>query len=162
MTTTNTSTASPPTVPASPILPTYGITRAEYWRRTDAAEDLAEQREQESTRLSKCFGSEILWHPDFTAGFVRSISCMGLHEVEAFLSNDLANGLNGGRPLDHADYRYLFDCLREGLADNPTPLAALRLARALAWVEQAADAPLPNAQPHLTASQPEAAPALAA
>ncbi len=137
------------------MLPTYGIPYAEYWNRIEAAEETAEQKKENH-------GREILWHPDFAVGCVQSFSCMPLHEVEPFFGGNLAQTLNVGRPLDRADYLYLADCLREGVADNPTPLAALRLARALAWVEQAAEALLPTAQPHLTAAPFEAAPALAA
>lgn len=154
--------AALPIASVEALLPTYGISSAEFWRRVDAAEDVEEQLEKESARRSKCFGYDILWHPDFATGCVRSVSCMGLYEIEPFLGGNLTQTLNVGRPLDRADYLYLADCLREGLADNPTPLAALRLARALAWVEQAADALLPSAQPHLAAALPEAAPALAA
>lgn len=147
---------------AEVLLPTYGISSAEYWRRTDTAEDMAEHKQQNGGRLDGAYGCDILWHPDFPVGCVRSISVMALHEIEAFLSGDLSQTLNVSRPLDRADYLYLADCLREGLVDNPTPLAALRLARALAWVEQAAEALLPTAQPRLTASLSEAVPALAA
>jgi hypothetical protein len=148
--------------PAEPLLPTYGIAYAEYWNRIEAAEELAAQKQQDSGRPNAAYGTEILWHPDFAVGCVRSLSCMPLHEVEPFFGGNLAQTLNVGRPLDRADFLYLADCLREGVADNPTPLAALRLARALAWVERATEALLLSEQPHLTASQFDAAPALVA
>lgn len=131
----------------SPLLPHYGITRAEYGRRLDAADDLALQMREKYNRPDAHYGYDIMWHPDFPAACVESFSQMDLSEVEYFLSGNLAKDFYRGQPLDYADYAYLADCLREGLADSPTPLAALRLTRALTWAEQAGAALLPTAPP---------------
>ncbi len=110
---------------------------AEYYRRTDLAEELEEQKRVQYDRPDGRYGREIMWHPSFPSEFVATLSNMPLYEVAAFLSSNPAKDFNAGRPLDFADYCYLADLLREGLASQPAPLAALRLERALALVKQA-------------------------
>jgi len=145
---------------APPVVSCFALPLAEYHRRTDAAEDLEEQMQAHYNNKG-AYGREILWHPVFSAEYVAVVSNLPLTEVSCW-HHGLDTWCHDKKPLDLLDYCYLADCLREGLANNPTPLAALRLARALAWIEQAAEELLPTAQPHLTADLPEAAPALAA
>ena len=108
----------------------------EYLRRVDLAEEAEERMQAHYDRPTAAYGREIMWHPVFATELIGSVSRMPLPEVAINLGN-LADDMNQGNDLDLADYCYLADCLREGLADNPTPLAALRLTRALTWVEQA-------------------------
>ncbi|MDO7886007.1 hypothetical protein [Hymenobacter cheonanensis] len=141
-----------------PAVSCYGLPHDEYHRRIDAAEDLQEQMQAQYNRPDGRYGREIMWHPAFADEYVASIGGTSLVEV-AVIHQKLASYYNQGRPLDLIDYGYLRDLLAEALADNPTPLAALRLARALAWVEQAGAALLAT-----QAAPPpsEAAPALSA
>jgi hypothetical protein len=114
----------------------YGLTTSEYHRRLDLAEDLEEQLRERHNHPDGRYGREIMWHPAFADDYVTLISETALTKV-TIICQGLAGYYNQGRPLDLIDYGYLRDLLIEALADNPTPLAALRLARALAWVEQA-------------------------
>lgn len=117
---------------------------AEWQHRTDLAEDAADALCEKHNRPEGRYGREILWHGLFPAEFVASLGNMPLPEITVWLSClD-----NEGQPLDLLDYAYLADVLREGLADNPAPLAALRLRRALTWIKQAGSQLLaPPAQP---------------
>lgn len=110
---------------------------AEHERRVELAEELEEQIQLRAGRPNGKYGREIMWHPLFAAEFTAAVSGMQLPLIAAYLGHGLARDMNQGRALNLADYAYLADCLREGQADNPAPLPALRLARALAWVEQA-------------------------
>lgn len=153
--------------PAAPLISCTALATAELHRRADLAESQQEAMQATYNRPSAVYGREIMWHPAYAAECVAQFSGMPLYEVGPWLLDCQADACNAGQALDLTDYGYLADVLREGLASNPTPLAALRLGRALAWVEQAGAALLPTAQGLLTASRPEAfatlaAPALAA
>lgn len=138
-----------------PTISCFALPVAEYHRRTDAAEQSEENKRIQNEKPDGNYGREIMWHPCFAAECVAIFSNMPLHEIGAWLLDCQATGLNEGRPLDLTDYCYLADVLREGLADNPTPLAALRLNRALVWVEQAGRALLPAPAPmHEPATAP--------
>jgi len=123
-------------VPVTLAISCYGLPYDEYHRRIDAAEDLQEQMQAQYNRPDGTYGREIMWHPAFPDEYVASVGGSSLVEVTV-IHQKLASYYNQGRPLDLTDYGYLRDLLAEALADNPTPLAALRLARALSWVEQA-------------------------
>jgi hypothetical protein len=125
-------TALPATVPA---LSCFALTLNQYCDRIDAAEELEDQM-QAHYNNKHAYGREILWHPAFAAEYIAMIGRMPLTEVACW-HGGLDTWCHDGKPLDLYDYAYIADLLREGLADNPTPLAALRLNRALAWVEQA-------------------------
>jgi len=121
---------------AVPAISCFLLPKAQYFSRLDAAEEREENLQVRYNRGTGRYGLEIMWHPSFSAEYVAVMSKMPLHEISTW-QDELASWANGGQELDLIDYCYLADVLREGLADNPTPLAALRLARALAWVEQA-------------------------
>lgn len=127
--------------PAAPAISCFALPQKQADSRVDAAEDYVEQmclhygRPVEKASTSN-FARETMWCPAFPAEYVALISKMPLHEI-ALWGQSLAGWANHNKPLDLVDYCYLADVLREGLADTPAPLAALRLARALAWVEQA-------------------------
>jgi hypothetical protein len=121
-----------------PALSCFALTLTEYCDRLDAAAELEEQL-QARYNNQHTYGREILWHPAFAAEYVHIIGRMPLTEVACW-HGGLDTWCHDRKPLDLYDYAYLADVLREGLADNPTPVAALRLNRALAWVEQAGTA----------------------
>lgn len=118
-----------------PAISCFALPLAEYERRTDAAETREEQLQTQYNNKG-AYGREILWHPAFSAEYVAIVSGMPLTEVACWHYH-LDTWCLDKQPLDLLDYCFLADSLREGLANNPTPLAALRLGRALAWVEQA-------------------------
>ena len=136
--------------PSDPALAT--LASHEWDRRTRAAEaheeELHQQYQNENT-----YGREILWHPLFPEEYVACVSKLPLAEV-AVMQTGLASWCNQDRPLDRYDYAYLTDVLREALASQPTELAALRLRRALACVEQASALLLPSSWPAATPDQP--------
>jgi hypothetical protein len=109
---------------------------AELHRRIDAAEEQEEAKRAQHGQLTTAYGREIMWHPAFATECVALLSNMPLWEIGPWLLDCHADLVNEGRTLDLTDYGYLADVLREGLASNPTPLAALRLERALTWVER--------------------------
>lgn len=130
--------------------------RGDVWaQRTEAAEAREEALQQQHGN-EHAYGREILWHPSFPEEYLALIERMPLREISDFHAH-LAGLFNQNRPLDAHDYAYLADVLREALADEPTPLAELRLRRALAWLEQVDTTP---ALPWPTPPTP-AAPALA-
>jgi hypothetical protein len=122
---------------AAPAISCFALPVAEYHRRLDAAEQQAEDKCTQYGKPEGQYGREIMWHRFFPAECVAMLSDMPLYEVGPWLLDCHADSHNDGNALDFIDYCYLADVLREGLANNPTPLAALRLNRALAWVEQA-------------------------
>lgn len=124
----------------APAISCFALPVAELHRRYDVAEAQEEDKRKQYDRPDGLYGREIMWHPSFPAECVAMLSNMPLHEVGPWMQDCHADSHNEGKPLDFTDYCYLADVLREGLAGNPTPLAALRLARALAWVEQAGSA----------------------
>jgi hypothetical protein len=142
-----------------PALSCFALTLAEYCDRVDAAKELEEQM-QAHYNNKHAYGREILWHPAFAAEYVAMIGKMPLTEVACWHSG-LDTWCHDSKPLDLLDYCFLADVLREGLADNPTPVAALRLNRALAWVEQAGTALLAQ-QAALLPQASEAVPHMAA
>ena len=125
-----------PQTSVAPAISCFALPDAEYNRRTDIAEEREEMLQVRYNRATGRYGLEIMWRPAFSAEYVAVVSKLPLHEISAW-QHGLASWANGEEPLDLIDYCYLADVLREGLADNPTQLAALRLERALAWVEQA-------------------------
>jgi hypothetical protein len=144
-----------------PAISCFALPVAELHRRTDVAEQQEEDKRTQYNKPDGRYGLEIMWHPSFPAECVTMLSNMPLYEVGPWLLDCHADSHNEGKPLDLTDYCYLADVLREGLASNPTPLAALRLNRALAWVEQAGTALLAE-QAALTPPMSEAAPAMVA
>jgi hypothetical protein len=140
--------------PAALTVSCFGLPLAEFLRRTDAAEALEAAKRAEFGKPEANYGREIMWHPAFAAECVALLSNMPLPEITTWLREGLAETMHKGGSLDLTDYGYLADVLREGLASEPTPLAALRLARALAWVEQAALLPVAavTSAPIMTAS----------
>lgn len=135
-----------------PGAPALGLTGSEWHHRTDAAEAYEEALQHEHGH-EHTYGREILWHPLFPAEYVTCVSKMPLMEVSEFHVG-LPGWCNQGRALDGHDYYYLADCLREALASQPTELAALRLRRALAWVEQALALLRPTSWPAATPDRP--------
>jgi hypothetical protein len=121
---------------AVPAISCLLLPKAQYFSRLDAAEEREENLQVRYNRETGRYGLEIMWHPTFSAEYVAVMSKMPLHEISTW-QEGLAGWANGEQELDLIDYCYLADVLREGLADNPTPLAALRLERALTWIEQA-------------------------
>ena len=121
----------------APAISCFALPVMELHRRNDVAEQQEEDKRTQYSQPDGQYGREIMWHPSFPAECVAIFSNMPLHEVGPWLLDCHADCHNDGEPLDFTDYCYLADVLREGLANNPTPLAALRLSRALAWVEQA-------------------------
>jgi len=121
---------------AVPAISCFLLPKAQFFSRLDAAEEREENVQLRYNRTAGRYGLEIMWHPAFSAEYVAVMSKMPLHEISTW-QEGLAKWANGEQELDLIDYCYLADVLREGLADNPTPLAALRLGRALAWIEQA-------------------------
>ena len=136
--------------PSAPTRPE--LTGSEWARRTDAAEAREEELQQEH-HTTHAYGREILWHPLFPEEYVACLSKLPLAEV-AQLQGQLAGWCNQDRPLDRYDYAYLTDVLHEALASQPTELAALRLRRALACIEQASALLLPTTWPAATLGQP--------
>jgi hypothetical protein len=150
----------------APAISCFALTQEQADRRVDAAKDYVEQlclRNDKPVEKASTSGyaRETMWHPAFAAEYVALISKMSLYEV-ALWGNGLAGWANNNKPLDLLDYCYLADVLREGLADNPTPLAALRLGRALAWVEQAGTKLLPTQAAMLAPASETPMPHLAA
>lgn len=137
--------------PSAPVLP--GLMGSEWERRTDAAEARENALQQEYGN-EHAYGREILWHLLFPAEYVALVSEMPLAEVASYHTLRLAEWCNQGRALDGHDYQYLTDVLREALASQPTELAALRLRRALAWVEQATALLRPTSWPTATPDRP--------
>lgn len=133
----------PTTFTPPPAISCFALPVAEFLRRTDEAEDQEEQLREQYKQPSGGYGREILWHPAFAAEFCAIISKTPLYEVAVFLGT---HPFWREEAIGRYDYDFLADVLREGLAGNPTPLAALRLNRALAWVEQAGTALLPSEQ----------------
>jgi hypothetical protein len=121
----------------APTISCFALPVLELHRRYDVAEAEEEGKRTQYERPDGQYGREIMWHPSFPAECVAMLSNMPLHEIGPWLLDCHADSHNEGKPLDLTDYCYLADVLREGLASDPTPLAALRLNRALAWVEQA-------------------------
>lgn len=121
-----------------PVVSCFALPLSEYHHRTDTAEDLEEQMQAHYNNKS-AYGREILWHPAFPAEYVAIVCNLPLTEVSCW-HHGLDTWCHNKKPLDLLDYCFLADVLREGLANNPTPVAALRLVRALAWVEQAGTA----------------------
>jgi hypothetical protein len=121
----------------APAISCFALPVAEYHRRLDEAEQKEDEKRIQHNQPDGGYGREIMWHHAFPAECVAMLSNMPLYEVGPWLLDCHADSHNDGKPLDLIDYCYLADVLREGLASNPTPLAALRLNRALAWVEQA-------------------------
>jgi hypothetical protein len=121
---------------AAPVISCVALPIAEFHRRSDAAEDLEEQMQLQCGRPDGRYGREIMWHPLFIDEYVSVVKETALVET-TLMHQDLAQYFNQGRPLDSTDYGYLADILRDALAAGPSAQAALRLARALAWVEQA-------------------------
>lgn len=124
--------AAPAAVPALSCL---HLPATEYHRRVAQAEAMEEQQQQEYGQLDSQYGREIMWHPAFAAEFVTSMGNIPLREVGVWLDGYLAKDYNNGTALDLIDYSYLADVLRDSLAESSVPRAALRLSRALAWVE---------------------------
>lgn len=120
---------------AAPAISCFALPVEELHRRYDVAEAQEEDKCTQYNQPDGQYGREIMWHPSFPAECVAMLSNMPLHEIGPWMQDCHADSHNEGKPLDFTDYCYLADVLREGLASNPTPLAALRLARALAWVE---------------------------
>lgn len=135
-----------------PVVSCAALSSAEYFQRTDAAERQALALGAQHNIAEAGHGREIIWHRDFPAELIATVSRMPLHEITQWLrvgewgrvgeQQDADN--DRAALLDFTDYGYLADVLREGLANNPTQLAALRLARALAWAEQEGAALLPQ------------------
>ncbi|MGI4738488.1 MAG: hypothetical protein ACRYG7_25245 [Janthinobacterium lividum] len=152
---------------SAPAISCFALAEDDYNSRIDAAEEYVEQMclhynvpVEKAATIS--YGRERLWYPSFPSEYVAAVSKLPLYEV-AVWHNCLSTWANDKKTLDLADYCFLADVLREGLASNPTPLATLRLNRALAWVEQAGTvllaeqatmAPMVNAtdEPLMTAS----------
>ena len=142
-----------------PTLSCFALTLAESVRRIDAAHARAEaQAKAENAHPddAHCLATLTLWHTEFPEGLRTLVRECELFRLTIDLPRDLVKA-NGDHPLDFWDYAYLCDLLRDALADNPTPPAALRLARALAWVEQAGTALLATQSTILPS---EAAPSL--
>lgn len=139
----------------------FALAAAEIDRRKEVAQsreiELCATHRSQSGR----YGREILWHPDFAADCVAIVSDLPLPEVTAWLASELPGYANEGTPLDLTDYCYLADVLREGLANSPTPLARVRLERALMWVEQTG-ADILKPKPTLAPAEAVRSPALAA
>lgn len=132
---------------AAPALSCLRLPTAEYHRRVSQAEAQEAQQQQKYGHPDAQYGREIMWHPSFAAEFVTAMGHLPLQEVCMWLDGYLAAAYNGGAALDLIDYGYLADVLRDSLASNPAPLAALRLSRTLAWVnmegERLLAAPIP-------------------
>jgi hypothetical protein len=124
----------------APAISCFALPVAELHRRYDVAEAQVEAKCTKYNRPNGQYGREIMWHPSFPDECVAMLSHMPLHEIGPWMLDCHADSHNDSHPLDFTDYCYLADVLREGLANNPTPLAALRLNRALAWIEQAGTA----------------------
>ena len=129
-----------------------GPTDSMWARRTEAAEAREEALQREHGNEFP-YGQEILWHPLFPAEYVAAVSRVPLTEVSEVQEN-LADWANQGHALDYYDYQYLADTLRDALANEPTELAALRLRRALTWVEQASALLMPAPWPAATPDRP--------
>jgi hypothetical protein len=128
------------------LISCFNLPTSEHNNRINAAQDREEKKQIMYQKPTCCYGREIIWHPCFAAEFIGSISEIPLYDIGVTLRNAHLDW-NDKVAFDLLDYCYLADVLREGLANNPTPLAALRLTRALTWVEQAGAALLPTAQP---------------
>lgn len=139
---------------ASPLVSCFALPEAEYYRRAQKAIDKEEGKRAKYNRPNANYGCEILWHPAFAAEYVAIVSGMQLPEIAPWLRTDgmrqevetgpASEGLFA--PYDFYDCCYLADVLRDGLAGAPGALAALRLARALAWMERTGEALLPKAE----------------
>jgi hypothetical protein len=142
-----------PSLATMPVVSCFTLPGYEFHRRTATAQEKEDAQRLKYGHPNADYGNEILWHPSFAAELIASVSTMPLPEIAQWLqdggleetNHDHQTGEIECKPLDFHDYCYVADLLREGLANNPTPLAALRLARALAWVEQEGAALMPAA-----------------
>jgi hypothetical protein len=134
------------------------LASSEWCRRTQAAEDHEEALQRQHGN-EHAYGREILWHPLFPADYVELVSKLPLPELSE-VHHNMDDWANQGKALDQYDYQYLADTLHEALASQPTELAALRLRRALACIEQATALLLPTSWPAATPDRPTLATAV--
>lgn len=138
----------------APLISCFALPEAEYYRRAQKAIDKEKSKRAKYNRPNANYGCEILWHPAFAAEYVAIVSGMQLPEIAPWLRTDgMRQEVETGPtpeghfvPYDFFDCCYLADVLRDGLAGAPSASAALRLARALAWMEGAGAALLPKAE----------------
>ena len=137
----------------APNDPAIAALASREWDRRTTAAEAQEEEMQKQYQNEHTYGREILWHPLFPEEYVACVSKLPLAEVTVMQGN-LASWCNQDRPLDRYDYAYLADVLREALASQPIELTALRLRRALAYIEQASALLLPTSWPAAMPSQP--------